>query len=94
MLQQRQKWIKPHRNFVVGDIVLVKDDNLLWNQWKLARVKEILPSDDGGFIRKAILVVGTTTLDKFGRRSSIFGAAHSQIGVNSTTRPGIPHRGA
>ena len=67
-LQQRQKWIKPHRNFVVGDIVLVKDDNLPRNQWKLARVKETLPSDDG-FVRKVILAVGTTTLDKCGRRT-------------------------
>ena len=34
----------------------------------MARVKETLPSDDG-FVRKVILVVGTTTLDKCGRRT-------------------------
>ena len=67
-LQQRQKWTKPCRNLKVGDVVLVKNDNLPRIQWKLARVEETLPSDDG-FVRKVILAFGTATLDKCGRRT-------------------------
>ena len=67
-LQQRQKWTKPCRNLKVGDVVLVKNDNLPRNQWKLARVEETLPSDDG-FVRKVILAIGTATFDKCGRRT-------------------------
>ena len=67
-LQMRQKWAKPHRNLVPGDIVVVKDDHLPRNEWKLARVEQTLPSDDG-FVRKVILAVGTRLLDNQGRRT-------------------------
>ena len=67
-LQMRQKWAKPQRNLVPGDIVVVKDDHLPRNEWKLARVEQTLPSDDG-FVRKVILAVGTRLLDNQGRRT-------------------------
>jgi hypothetical protein len=37
-LQQRQKWNKIQRNIQVGDLVLVKDDNLARCNWSMARV--------------------------------------------------------
>ena len=61
-LQMRQKWDKPQRNLVPGDIVVIKDDHLPRNEWKLARLEPTLPSDDG-FVRKVILAVGTRLLD-------------------------------
>ena len=66
-LQTRQRWVKPQRNLAVGDIVVVKDDHLPRNEWKLARVEQTLPSDDG-FVRKVVLAMGTRLLDNHGRR--------------------------
>ena len=67
-LQMRRKWVKPQRNLAIGDIVVVKDEHLPRNEWKLARVETTLPSDDG-FIRKVILAIGTHHLDSKGRRT-------------------------
>ena len=64
----RQKWVKPQRNLVPGDIVVVKDDHLPRNEWKLASVEQTLPSDDG-FVRKVILAVATRLLGNQGRRT-------------------------
>ena len=46
-LQNRVKWTNEKRNFAVGDIVLVKDSDARRNQWPMARVIEVHPSDDG-----------------------------------------------
>ena len=35
------------RNFQVGDIVLLKDEDVRRNQWPTARVVEVFPSSDG-----------------------------------------------
>ena len=68
-LKKRQKWAKPQRNLLPGDIVVMKDDHLPRNEWKLARVEQTLPSDDG-VVRKVILAVGTRLLDNQGRRTN------------------------
>ena len=47
---------------------MVKDDHLPRNEWKLARVEQTLPSDDG-FVRKVVLAMGTRLLDNHGRRT-------------------------
>lgn len=47
ILQGRQKWMEKTRNFEVGDIVLIKEENLSRNQWKLGKVTETFPSKDG-----------------------------------------------
>ena len=36
LLQRRQKWLQPRRNFAVGDLVLMIDNNAPRSQWKLA----------------------------------------------------------
>jgi len=46
-LQQRHKWKAASRNFVVGDLVLVKDENLPPAKWKLGRVSVAHPGADG-----------------------------------------------
>ena len=68
-LQLRKKWVKPKRNLQVGDIIMVKDENIPRNEWKLARVEEVFPSEDG-LVRKVKLAMATSSLDNEGRRVS------------------------
>ena len=65
-LQPRQKWIAVRRNLQVNDIVIVMDENLPRNRWKLARVQEAFPSDDG-LVRKVKMAIATESLDDSGR---------------------------
>lgn len=41
------KWRQKYRNVQVGDVVLMKEANLLQCEYKLARVKEVIPGADG-----------------------------------------------
>lgn len=66
-LQPRQKWVKPRRNMTVGDVVIVKDDNLPRNRWQLARVVQTYASDDG-LVRKVKVVVADPPIDEHGKR--------------------------
>ncbi|CAB4023470.1 uncharacterized protein LOC113666921, partial [Paramuricea clavata] len=66
-LQTRQKWVRPQKNLKKGDIVVVNDEDLPRNQWKLARVAETFPSDDA-LVRKVKLAMADSTLDSRGRR--------------------------
>lgn len=68
-LQSRQKWLRPHKNLQVGDIVILKDDSLPRNRWKLAQVEETYPTNDG-YVRKVKLAVSTDSLDSSGKRTS------------------------
>lgn len=45
-LQVRYKWNKLQQNIKVGDVVLVKDDNLPPLQWKLGRITQVFPGKD------------------------------------------------
>ena len=64
-LQARQKWTRKQRNFVVGDVVLVKDGEIFTkrNGWPLARVEEVFPSKDG-LVRKVRLRVAHKQADR------------------------------
>ncbi|XP_070407549.1 uncharacterized protein [Nothobranchius furzeri] len=68
-LQQRQKWHKTNRNAKVNDIVIVQDDQASRNDWKLAKVVAIHPSEDG-CIRKVQLLMSDSLLDDHGKRLS------------------------
>ena len=46
-LQTRQKWTTPQKNLEEGDIVILKDDSVPRNSWKLARVGATYPDADG-----------------------------------------------
>ena len=68
-LQERQKWKRIRRDSKVGDIVLIKDDDLVGrNQWQLAKVVEVYESADG-HVRSAKLLVADSTLDCKGKRT-------------------------
>ena len=67
-LQTRQKCARVSRNVKVYDVVIVKDEGLPRNQWRLACVVETYSSDDA-LVRKVKLLVADSSLDRRGKRS-------------------------
>ena len=67
-LQERQKWTKPRKNLQVNDVVIIKEDYVPRNQWRVCRVVEALPDEDG-LVRKVKLEVGNRNLALSGKRS-------------------------
>ena len=57
---RRKKWVKSLRNMLVGEIVVIKDDNASRNMWKLARVEDVFTSEDG-LVRKVKLARAVLT---------------------------------
>ena len=55
LLQKRAKWLRPHRNFQVGDIVLLQDKDAPRYQWKRAWVSEVHPNTTDGLVRRVTL---------------------------------------
>ena len=43
----QQKWHTAKRNLKTGDIVLTQDSNQIRGQWKLGKVSEVFPGEDG-----------------------------------------------
>ena len=41
LLQSRQKWFRPKKNFAVGDTVIVVDETLPRNAWAIGRITEV-----------------------------------------------------
>ncbi|XP_041673673.1 uncharacterized protein LOC121529782 [Drosophila eugracilis] len=46
-LHKRNKWRAPTRNLRVGDMVVIKEDNLPSNEWRLGRIDAVYPGSDG-----------------------------------------------
>ena len=57
-LQQRSKWFIEKRNLQVGDVVLIKEKDMIRNNWKLAKIIEKHTSKDGN-VRSCVLVTST-----------------------------------
>ena len=51
----------PKENLQVNDVVIVKEDDMPRNQWRVCRVVEVLPDEDG-LVRKVKLEVGSQNL--------------------------------
>ena len=66
-LQLRNKWHRPKRNFIVGDVVLLVEESLPRNQWHLGRIVEAFPDQDK-LVRKVRVMVGNKALDSKGKR--------------------------
>ena len=66
-LQLQNKWTKPERNLQKGDIVRLKDENVLRNLWRFAIVQDVFPSKDC-LVRNVKLAMDSSGLDKQGRR--------------------------
>ena len=56
-LQERQKWNTRRRNFVIGDIVLLKTMDVSRNKWPMAKVTAT-KSDQNGLVRSVYLKIG------------------------------------
>uniref|UniRef100_A0A1B0CDM8 DUF5641 domain-containing protein n=2 Tax=Lutzomyia longipalpis TaxID=7200 RepID=A0A1B0CDM8_LUTLO len=53
-LQQRSKWNKQSENLKIGDLCLIKGDNLKSGEWKLGRVTDVVVGSEG-VVRKVTL---------------------------------------
>lgn len=53
-LLQRPKWRQRERNVTIGDLVIIKEDNVAPSQWVMGRVKETFPAPDG-LVRSAMV---------------------------------------
>ena len=66
-LQSRTKWTETHRNLQEGDLVLLKDKQVVRNEWPLARVTSAFVSDDGKVRKIEVKVSSNDTVKKFTR---------------------------
>ncbi|XP_046590191.1 uncharacterized protein LOC124293393 isoform X2 [Neodiprion lecontei] len=66
-LQKRQKWINPTKNIALDTVVLLIDKNQPCMQWRLGRVVELHPGDDG--VVRVVTVKTTRGLYKRNTRS-------------------------
>ena len=67
-LQLRNKWTTPRRSLSVDDIVIIKDQNVARNQWRLGRVTEAHVDADG-LVRKVKVLVSDCNIDNQGKRT-------------------------
>ena len=70
LLQSRRKWQSSKKDVKVGDVVIMHEQNEHRSNWRLARVVEIIPSDDGR-VRKVRIQLGTNRLDAAGNRVGV-----------------------
>ena len=61
ILQERKNWNKITRNFVISDIVLVKNENIPRCFWPLARVIDVHVGNDG-IVRSCKIKLGNSIL--------------------------------
>ncbi|XP_059918445.1 uncharacterized protein LOC132465721 isoform X2 [Gadus macrocephalus] len=62
-LQERQKWNKVHRNFTVGDIVLVVEESAPRGAWPIGRITDTM-ADPKGCVRRVRVKTQTNELEK------------------------------
>lgn len=57
-LINRPKWLEQKRNYRVGDLVIIKEENIAPLKWKLGRIEKVLPGRDE-LIRSIIIRTAT-----------------------------------
>ena len=62
-LQERQKWNTPKDSALLGDVILIVDENIVRNQWPLGVIMETLPSADG-LVRKVRVRTSSSTYER------------------------------
>ena len=60
-MQERGKWKDPATNFVIGQLVLMRDNRYPASKWPLGRVIEVHPGADG-LVRVVTVKTATSTL--------------------------------
>ena len=63
-LQARNKWIRPQRNFKVGDVVLLKENQSPRNRWPMAKVIDTHPDDQGQVRSVTVLTSNGSELER------------------------------
>ena len=63
-LQARNKWIRPQRNFKIGDVVLLKENQSPRNRWPMAKVIDTHPDDQGQVRSVTVLTSNGSELEK------------------------------
>ena len=63
-LQARNKWIRPRRNFQVGDVVLLKENQSPRNRWPMAKVVETHPDDQDQVRSVTVLTSNGSRLER------------------------------
>jgi len=68
--QMRTKWTKESPNLKIGDVVIIRDDDLpnTRGQWTLGKVTETIVDKDD-LVRRVKLMIATSKLDKLGKRA-------------------------
>ena len=59
LLQKRTAWFSPHRNFAVGDLVLMQEKGTPRGQWPLALITEVFPHSVDNLVRRVKLRFAT-----------------------------------
>lgn len=55
---QAVKWLRPHKNLSVGDLVVLREDNTIPTRWPLMRISSVHPGKDG-VVRVVMLKTST-----------------------------------
>jgi len=63
LLQERQKWIAPRRNYTIGDVVLIVDDTVPRNSWRMGKFVEVM-KDKKGYVRMVKLKTRTSIITR------------------------------
>lgn len=62
-LQERNKWYRPKNNLKIGDMVILRDENLPPVSWAIGRVTAVFPGADG-FVRSVTIKTPTSELNR------------------------------
>ena len=60
-LLRRPKWHYEQRNMRVGDVCLLQDSNAMRGEWRMCKVKEVMPDSDGK-VRNVVVTVPPPSL--------------------------------
>ncbi|XP_063994615.1 uncharacterized protein LOC135172511 [Diachasmimorpha longicaudata] len=66
-LNVRHKWTSGSHNINIGSLVLLRDDNLPPLKWRMGRITEVFPAEDG-IIRKVKVKTSTNIMERNVRR--------------------------
>lgn len=85
-LQERQKCLRPRRNFSVGDVILVVDENATRNAWPLGRIVEVKPNKEDRLVRRVAVKTRKTVLERPVDKIVLlqaFTSCHSALAIDS-----------
>lgn len=81
-MQQRQKWSKSSNNIKLGDIVIIRDESLI-AKWRLGRVVEVHPGNDG-HVRVASIKTANGTIRRAITKLCVLPIENNQSNITET----------